>query len=110
VEGLDDVFVVLGCLGGGKDVVLVGERCLLGVNFGIGISLGDDCVVEVGFYVIVGIKVIIVDGEHVGIVVKVCELLGMLNMLLCCNFIMGWVEMVVCFGMMVEFNVVLYVN
>ena len=34
--------------GGGKEVITVGERCLIGANAGIGISLGDDCVVEAG--------------------------------------------------------------
>ena len=40
---------IMGTLsGGGKEVVSVGERCLIGANAGIGISLGDDCVVEAG--------------------------------------------------------------
>ena len=37
--------------GGGKEQITIGERCLLGANAGIGISLGDDCVVEAGLYV-----------------------------------------------------------
>ena len=43
--------------GGGKEVISIGERCLLGANAGIGISLGDDCVVEAGCYVTAGTKV-----------------------------------------------------
>ena len=43
---------VMGTLsGGGTQVIRVGERCLIGANAGIGISLGDDCVVEAGLYV-----------------------------------------------------------
>ena len=49
---------IMGTLsGGGTQVVSIGERCLLGANAGIGISLGDDCVVEAGCYVTAGTKV-----------------------------------------------------
>ena len=49
---------IMGTLsGGGKEVISIGERCLLGANAGIGISLGDDCVVEAGCYVTAGTKV-----------------------------------------------------
>ena len=49
---------IMGTLsGGGKQVISIGERCLLGANAGIGISLGDDCVVEAGLYVTAGTKV-----------------------------------------------------
>ena len=37
--------------GGGTEQITIGQRCLLGANAGIGISLGDDCVVEAGLYV-----------------------------------------------------------
>ena len=43
--------------GGNKAVISVGERCLLGANSGIGISLGDDCTIEAGLYVTAGTKV-----------------------------------------------------
>ena len=57
---------IMGTLsGGGKEVVRVGERCLLGANAGIGISLGDDCVVEAGLYVTAGTRVTLPDGEVV---------------------------------------------
>jgi 2,3,4,5-tetrahydropyridine-2-carboxylate N-succinyltransferase len=58
--------------GGGKEVVSIGERCLLGANAGIGISLGDDCVVEAGLYVTAGTRVTLEDGS----VVKAVELSG----------------------------------
>ena len=51
---------IMGTLsGGGTEVISVGQRCLLGANSGIGISLGDDCVVEAGLYVTAGTKVTI---------------------------------------------------
>ncbi len=63
---------ILGTLsGGGKEQVTVGERCLLGANAGIGISLGDDCVVEAGLYVTASTPVLTPDG-----VVKARELSG----------------------------------
>ena len=53
---------IMGTLsGGGKEVISIGERCLLGANSGIGISLGNDCVVEAGCYVTAGTKVTLVD-------------------------------------------------
>lgn len=63
---------ILGTLsGGGTHVISIGERCLLGANSGIGISLGDDCVVEAGLYVTAGTPVLTPDG-----VVKARELSG----------------------------------
>ena len=54
---------VMGTLsGGGTQVIRVGERCLVGANAGIGISLGDDCVVEAGLYVTAGTRVTLPDG------------------------------------------------
>ena len=70
---------IMGTLsGGGTQVVSIGERCLLGANSGIGISLGDDCVVEAGCYVTAGTKVTLPDGT----VVKALELSGGSNLLL----------------------------
>jgi 2,3,4,5-tetrahydropyridine-2,6-dicarboxylate N-succinyltransferase len=64
---------IMGTLsGGGKEVIAIGERCLLGANAGIGISLGDDCVVEAGLYVTAGTRVTLEDGA----VVKAVELSG----------------------------------
>jgi len=54
---------IMGTLsGGGTETIRVGERCLIGANAGIGISLGDDCVVEAGLYVTAGTKVTLPDG------------------------------------------------
>ena len=64
---------IMGTLsGGGKEVIRVGEHCLIGANAGIGISLGDDCVVEAGLYVTAGTPVLTPDGA----VVKAKELSG----------------------------------
>lgn len=69
---------IMGTLsGGGKEVVRVGERCLLGANAGIGISLGDDCIVEAGLYVTAGTRVTLPDGD----VVKGAQLSGASNLL-----------------------------
>jgi 2,3,4,5-tetrahydropyridine-2-carboxylate N-succinyltransferase len=55
---------IMGTLsGGGKEVISVGSRCLIGANAGIGISLGDNCVVEAGLYVTAGTKVRLPDGK-----------------------------------------------
>lgn len=69
---------IMGTLsGGGKQVVSIGERCLLGANSGTGIALGDDCIVEAGCYVTAGTLVRQVSGE----VVKAAELSGKSNIL-----------------------------
>ena len=69
---------VLGTLsGGGKEVIRIGEGCLVGANAGIGISLGDGCVVEAGLYVTAGTKVTLPDGA----VVPARELSGQDGML-----------------------------
>jgi 2,3,4,5-tetrahydropyridine-2-carboxylate N-succinyltransferase len=64
---------IMGTLsGGGKERIRIGRRCLLGANAGVGISLGDDCIVEAGTYVTAGSKVTLPDGR----VVKAVELSG----------------------------------
>ena len=69
---------IMGTLsGGGTEQVTVGERCLLGANSGIGISLGDDCVVEAGLYITAGTLVRLPDGA----VVKGRDISGIANML-----------------------------
>ena len=69
---------IMGTLsGGGTEQVTIGERCLLGANAGIGISLGDDCVVEAGLYVTAGTLVRLPDGG----VVKARELSGINGMM-----------------------------
>lgn len=80
---------ILGTLsGGGTQRVTLGERCLLGANSGIGIPLGNDCVVEAGLYVTSGTKVTLPDGS----VVKAQELAGGDNMLFIRNSQTGAVE------------------
>jgi len=55
---------IMGTLsGGGTTRNAVGQRCLLGANAGIGISLGDDCIVEAGLYLTAGTKVRLPDGR-----------------------------------------------
>ena len=78
--------------GGGKEVISVGERCLLGANAGIGISLGDDCVVEAGCYVTAGTKVTLPADD--GKVVKALELSGASNVLFRRNSVSGAIEAV----------------
>jgi 2,3,4,5-tetrahydropyridine-2,6-dicarboxylate N-succinyltransferase len=80
---------IMGTLsGGGTDRVRVGKRCLLGAQSGLGIALGDDCVVEAGLYVTAGTKVTLPDGS----VVKARELSGRDNLLLLRNSVTGAVE------------------
>jgi len=74
--------------GGGTHKVSIGARTLLGANAGIGISLGDDCVVEAGLYVTAGTKVTLSDGR----VVKASELSGQSNLLFLRNSVTGAVE------------------
>ena len=71
--------------GGGTVVVRIGERCLVGANGGIGISLGDDCVVEAGLYVTAGARVTLPDGT----VVKAAEVSGQSNLLFIRNSTTG---------------------
>jgi 2,3,4,5-tetrahydropyridine-2-carboxylate N-succinyltransferase len=80
---------IMGTLsGGGQIVVSLGERCLLGSNSGIGIPLGDDCVVEAGCYVTAGAKVTLPDGT----VVSAREMSGVSNMMFWRNSITGALE------------------
>ena len=80
---------IMGTLsGGGKEVVSIGERCLLGANAGIGISLGDDCIVEAGLYVTGGTLVTLPDGE----IVKGRTLSGASGLLFRRNSVSGAVE------------------
>jgi 2,3,4,5-tetrahydropyridine-2-carboxylate N-succinyltransferase len=80
---------IIGTLsGGGTIVVSLGERCLLGANAGIGIPLGDDCVVEAGCYVTAGSKVTLPDES----VVSARELAGVSNMLFWRNSVTGRLE------------------
>jgi 2,3,4,5-tetrahydropyridine-2-carboxylate N-succinyltransferase len=80
---------IMGTLsGGGKEQISVGRRCLIGANAGIGISLGDDCVVEAGTYVTAGSKVTMPDGQ----VVKAATLSGRPNLQFWRNSVTGGLE------------------
>ncbi|MDV7089651.1 2,3,4,5-tetrahydropyridine-2,6-dicarboxylate N-succinyltransferase [Rhodococcus opacus] len=98
---------IMGTLsGGGKETISVGKRCLLGANAGLGISLGDDCVLEAGLYVTAGTKVTGPDGT----VVKAKELNGQSNLLFRRNSVSGAVEVVPWKGTGVELNAALHAN
>jgi len=105
---------IMGTLsGGGKEVITIGERSLLGANAGLGIPLGDDCIVESGLYVTAGSKVRIVDatdddGEPV--VVKARELAGRNNLLFRRNSLSGGLEVVAREGTGIELNAALHAN
>jgi 2,3,4,5-tetrahydropyridine-2,6-dicarboxylate N-succinyltransferase len=80
---------IMGTLsGGGTEVVSIGRRCLLGANSGVGISLGDDCVVAAGCYVTAGTKLSMPDGS----VIKARELSGQSGWLYWRNSVTGAVE------------------
>ncbi len=84
---------IMGTLsGGGTAVISVGERCLIGANAGIGISLGDDCVVEAGCYVTAGTKVTVRGGDSDGQVVKARDISGRDHLLLWRNSVTGAIE------------------
>ena len=98
---------IMGTLsGGGTDRISIGERCLLGAESGIGISLGDDCVVEAGLYVTAGTKVTLQDGR----VVKARELSGSSGMLFIRNSVTGTVEARSRTGRGITLNTALHAN
>jgi len=98
---------IMGTLsGGGTEVISIGRRCLLGANAGVGISLGDDCVVEAGLYVTAGTKVATADGQTV----KARELSGADNLLFRRNSVTGAVEVVKRDGTGITLNEALHAN
>ncbi|WP_341927517.1 2,3,4,5-tetrahydropyridine-2,6-dicarboxylate N-succinyltransferase [Nocardioides psychrotolerans] len=102
---------IMGTLsGGGKTVISIGERCLLGANAGIGISLGDDCVVEAGCYVTAGTKVTMADRDGKPKVVKASELSGASNVLFRRNSVSGAIEAVPWKGDGIALNEALHAN
>jgi 2,3,4,5-tetrahydropyridine-2-carboxylate N-succinyltransferase len=102
---------IMGTLsGGGKEVISVGRRCLVGANAGIGVSLGDDCVVEAGCYVTAGTKVTIRDMDGKPKVVKASVLSGSDNVLFRRNSVSGAIEAVPWQGEGIELNVDLHAN
>jgi 2,3,4,5-tetrahydropyridine-2-carboxylate N-succinyltransferase len=80
---------IMGTLsGGGTQVISIGQRCLLGANSGLGISLGDDCVIEAGLYLTAGTIVTLPDGQHA----KARDLSGRAGLLFRRNSVTGTVE------------------
>jgi len=98
---------IMGTLsGGGKQVVSIGSGCLLGANAGIGISLGDNCVVEAGCYVTAGSRVTLPDGS----VIKALELSGRDGLLFRRNSVSGALEVIQREGTWGELNAALHAN
>jgi 2,3,4,5-tetrahydropyridine-2-carboxylate N-succinyltransferase len=98
---------IMGTLsGGGKEVISIGERCLLGANSGLGISLGNDSVIESGTYITAGSKITLPDGK----VVKARELSGASNLIFRRNSQSGNLEVVPKVGGWEGLNSVLHAN
>jgi 2,3,4,5-tetrahydropyridine-2-carboxylate N-succinyltransferase len=98
---------IMGTLsGGGKQVISIGKKCLLGANSGLGISLGDNCVIEAGTYVTAAAKVRLPDGE----IVKAGTLSGASNVLFRRNSLDGCLEVVVREGSWGGLNSILHAN
>jgi 2,3,4,5-tetrahydropyridine-2-carboxylate N-succinyltransferase len=98
---------VMGTLsGGGTQVISIGDRCLVGANAGVGISLGDDCIIEAGLYVTAGTKVLLPDAT----VAKARELSGQSNLLFRRNSVSGAVEAVPRSGSWGGLNTALHAN
>ncbi|MEY4380013.1 MAG: 2,3,4,5-tetrahydropyridine-2-carboxylate N-succinyltransferase [Actinomycetota bacterium] len=104
---------IMGTLsGGGKEKISVGERTLLGANSGLGISLGNDCVVEAGLYLTAGSKVMLPKepNQSAGKVVKAVELSGANNLLFRRNSQTGAIEALPKSGSWQGLNSVLHQN
>ena len=98
---------IMGTLsGGGKEVISVGEKCLLGANSGLGISLGNNCVIEAGTYITAASKVKLPDGE----IVKAATLSGASNLLFRRNSLNGGLEVVLRTGTWGGLNSILHAN
>jgi 2,3,4,5-tetrahydropyridine-2-carboxylate N-succinyltransferase len=98
---------IMGTLsGGGKEVISIGEKCLLGANSGLGISLGNNCVIEAGTYITAAAKVTLPDGE----VVKAGTLSGASDLLFRRNSLTGGLEAVMRTGTWGGLNSVLHAN
>jgi 2,3,4,5-tetrahydropyridine-2-carboxylate N-succinyltransferase len=98
---------IMGTLsGGGKEIIRIGEGCLLGANAGLGISLGDRSIVEAGCYVTAGARVTLPDGE----IVKARELSGQPDLLFRRNSVSGALEAVPRTGTWGGLNAALHAN
>lgn len=97
--------------GGGKERITVGERVLLGANSGVGISIGDDSVVEAGLYITAGTRVSVVDPETgEARTLKAAELSGVPGLLFRRNSVTGAVEVLPRLARTVELNAALHAN
>jgi 2,3,4,5-tetrahydropyridine-2-carboxylate N-succinyltransferase len=84
---------IMGTLsGGGTERVSIGRRCLLGANAGLGIAIGDDCVVEAGLYLTAGTKLTLLVPGAEPRVVKARDLSGQDGLLFRRNSLTGGVE------------------
>ncbi|WP_183099249.1 2,3,4,5-tetrahydropyridine-2,6-dicarboxylate N-succinyltransferase [Nocardioides pelophilus] len=102
---------IMGTLsGGGKEVISVGQRCLIGANAGVGISLGDDCVIEAGCYITAGTKVLVHLPGASTRVMKARDLSGASNVLFRRNSQTGAVEAVPWHGEGIALNEALHAN
>lgn len=98
---------IMGTLsGGGKEIISIGEKCLLGANSGLGISLGDNCVIESGTYITAAAKIRLPDGE----IVKASSLSGANNLLFRRNSLDGCLEAIMRTGSWGGLNSVLHSN
>lgn len=98
---------IMGTLsGGGREQISIGKRCLLGANSGVGISLGDDCIVEAGLYLTAGSKVIMPNGQ----VRKASYLSGHNGMLFLRNSLSGKLQVNFRKNAGVSLNEVLHTN
>ena len=98
---------IMGTLsGGGKEIISIGEKCLLGANSGLGISLGNNCVIEAGTYITAAAKVTLPDGQ----VVKAGTLSGANDLLFRRNSLTGGLEAVMRTGTWGGLNSVLHAN
>jgi len=98
---------IMGTLsGGGKEVISIGEKCLLGANSGLGISLGNNCVIEAGTYITAAAKVTLPDGQ----IVKAGTLSGAHDLLFRRNSLTGGLEAVMRTGTWGGLNSILHVN
>lgn len=98
---------IMGTLsGGGREIISIGEKCLLGANSGLGISLGNNCVIEAGTYITSAAKIRLPDGE----IVKAGTLSGASNLLFRRNSLDGSLEVVLRTGTWGGLNSILHAN
>ena len=98
---------IMGTLsGGGKEMITIGKNCLVGANAGVGISLGDDCLIESGCYVTAASKITLPDGT----VAKGRELSGVSGLLYRRNSLTGALEAISRKGSWGGLNAALHTN